>query len=586
MSSRRLTGRHAGGPLKRLTAVERESPPARPEHVSVGIYRSDESTRVRWTDRLRKRRARRSFGSWLASRPNGHPGAGGGQELSTGRIPMRLLNKSRFLAGCQCPRRLWLGSFAPELGARPDVGLDARLETGIEIGRHARALFPGGVLVDEAGQHDDPVTRTRTPLADPAVPAIFEAAFVHAGVRVRVDVLERLSDGGWGVREVKSGTRVRDVHLQDAAVQRFVLEGSGLRVRSVEIIHVDASYVRGEDGIDWLRFFRRADVTTEVERLLPDVPARVEALRAVLSRAEAPVVEPDGHCFTPHTCEFWIHCTRDKPPDWIFYLPGHPDHFAALRAAGIERIVDIPDDFPLSPRQLRVRNALRSRDEFVSHDLVQALASLGPPADYLDFETANPAIPLYSGTRPYEHIPFQWSLHRLEVGGRLVHHEFLASGRGDPRREFAESLLALLGPASHPILVYSEFESRILGALAQALPDLAGAIGALTSRLHDLLPVVRAHLYHPGFSCSFSLKAVAPALAPGFGYDDLGDVAEGSAAADALLRLALGRVGSVEEENRLRAALLAYCERDTMALVALHRAMCERAGRVAGIRRP
>ncbi len=145
---------------------------------------------------------------------------------------------------------------------------------------------------------------------------------MYRGVRVHVDVLERLPDGAWGLREVKSGTHVRAVHLHDAAVQRVVLEGCGLRVPSVEIVHLDGGYVRGDGDIEWPRLFTRVDVTAKVEKLLPDVPRRIEVLQHVLASSEPPAIEPDGHCFSPYTCEFWARCTREKPADWVVSSAG------------------------------------------------------------------------------------------------------------------------------------------------------------------------------------------------------------------------------------------------------------------------
>ena len=490
---------------------------------------------------------------------------------------MTALSKSTYLAGCQCPRRLWLRSFAPEVASESDGA--AWGTVGSEIGRRAHALFPGGVLVEGDGaSHDDAVARTRALLADLSVPAIFEGAFVHAGVGVRVDVLERLSGGGWGLREVKSGLRVRDIHLHDAAVQRFVLGGNGLRVPSVEIIHLDRAYVRGEGDVDWPRLFTRVDVSTEVVCLLSGVPARVAALHRVLARTDPPAVEPDGHCFSPHACEFWAHCTREKPVDWVYRLPGWPSPFAELRAAGVERIVDIPDDFPLSPVQARARDAVRSGREFLGDDLGAALAALGPPTAYLDFETISPGVPLYPGTRAYERIPFQWSLHEVDATGVLAHRELLTDGRHDPRREFTERLLEALGGGAGPVLVYSSYEDGVLAELAVTLPDLAPGIDALRARLVDLLPIVRQSIYHPAFGGSFSLKAVAPALVEGFGYGDLEQIVGGGAASAAFLRIASGAVTDPEEEARLRGALHVYCERDTLALVELHRALRARSG--------
>jgi predicted RecB family nuclease len=496
---------------------------------------------------------------------------------------MAMLSKSRYLAGCQCTRRLWLGCYGRELATEPDAARAWRFDAGSEIGRHARALFPGGVLVGEdAWRHGEAIVRTRQLLAAPAVPAIFEGAVAHAGVRIRADVLERLPGGAWGLREVKAAAHVKEVHLHDVAVQRIVLERAGLRVPSVEVIHVDPAYVRGAGDIDWPRFFKRVDVTAAIDPLLAAVPARVEALHRVCALADSPSVEPSTHCFSPHACEFWAHCTREKPVDWIFTLPGRPSPFEALRAAGVERIADIPDGFPLSVLQARVRDVLRSGREFVASDLGGALVPLGPPARYLDFETVNPAVPLYPGTRPYQQIPLQWSLHEIDATGRLTHREFLARGRDDPRRGFAERLLDAIGAGRAPVVVYSGFEARVLAEVAAALPDLASAIEAVRGRLVDLLPVVRRHVYHPAFAGSFSLKRVAPALADGFDYGALTDIADGGAASLALQRLASGDVTDAAEEAQIRGALLAYCHRDTLALVELHRALQVRAGTSRG----
>jgi hypothetical protein len=488
------------------------------------------------------------------------------------------LSKSKYVAGLQCPRRLWLSCHEPDLGTPPTASLQAVFDQGVEIGRRAREVFADGVLVDqEARDHGQATARTRQLMADGNVGAIFEAAFEHAGVRVRVDVLERVAPRAWGLREVKQGTSVKDHYLDDAAVQRFVLEGAGVRLPSIEIMHVDREYVRGADGIDWRRFFHRADVAAETASLLADVPARVRELLRVLAKRAAPDIEPSPHCFHPYDCQFWAHCTAAKPVDWI--VGGLPaltrQRFDRMRAAGIERISEIPDDFPLGQAQARVRAAWLAGGLYLEPGLAAALRRTGPPADYLDFETAFPAIPLYAGMRPYDQVPFQWSLHRLDASGRLLHREFLADGRADPRPEFARSLLAALRHRRAPILVWSSFESNRLTELAAALPQHAAELAAVRSRLVDLLPIVRSHVGHPEFGGSFSLKHVAPVLAPSVDYDDLDGVSEGGEASRALIGLALGAFGSAEEEAAVRCALLEYCRRDTLALVELHHALAQ-----------
>jgi hypothetical protein len=475
------------------------------------------------------------------------------------------LDKSAYLAARQCARRLWLASFAPERATPPDAAVALRLERGREIGRRARALFPGGVL---GGDDATAIARTRALVADPGVPAIFEAAFEHDGVRVHIDVLERLRDGTWGLREVKSSTRVKETHLDDVAVQRFVLDRCGVPTWSVEIVHVDRAYVRGGAGIDWHRYFTRVEVATEVAMRLADVPAHLDMMRAVLARAAVPDVEPSPHCRAPRRCEFWAHCTREKPDDWIYRLPRiDASLFAALRAAGVQRIGDIAGEVVLTPAQSRARDVWRRGERWVSRDLASALERFGPPAAYLDFETIAPAVPLYPGTRPYEDVPVQWSLHRIDASGGARHDEFLADGAADPRRAFVESLLAALADEDGPIIVYSDYEARMLAGLAATFPEHAAALGRVVARLADLLPVVREHVYDARFAGSFSLKSVAPALVPEFGYGDLDGIADGAAATAALYR----RATETGDDERTRRALLAYCARDTEALVRLHR---------------
>ena len=485
------------------------------------------------------------------------------------------LSKSKYMAGCQCVRRVWLACRAPELASKPDPAKQAIFDLGHEVGRCAHRLFPHGVLVSQAAwEHGEAIERTRALLADPAVPAIFEAAFEHAGVRIRADVLERLPGGRFGLREVKASTRVKAEHVDDCAVQQHVLEGCGLRIASVELVHVNPEYVREAGEIDWPAFFVRADLTREAAAALPGVRERLPRLHAVVRAPSAPEIEPSGHCFVPYDCEFRDHCTREKPDDWIFHLPWIKKQFETLRAAGIERIVEIPDEHPLPGLHYRIREALRSGKLRVEPGLLEALREAGPPAHYLDFETTNPAIPLYVGTRPYETIAFQWSLHTDDGNTSLRHHEFLADGAVDPRREFAETLIAALSGDDAPVLVYSSYESTQLDRLADLYRDLAPALCRIRDRLFDLLPVVRGHLYHPDFAFSFSIKSVAPVLAPGLNWNDLDTIAEGASASAAFAALAAGLPPAVERD-RLRAALRAYCARDTLALVRVHKALRE-----------
>jgi hypothetical protein len=238
----------------------------------------------------------------------------------------------------------------------------------------------------------------------------------------------------------------------------------------------------------------------------------------------------------------------------------------------VDSISAIPADFRLSLRQEIIRDVTRTSKPFVALDLSARLDGFGPPAFYLDFEAFLPTVPLYPGTRPYQTIPFQWSLHHVDSSGAVKHQEFLADADSDPRRPFAETLIAALRGSDLPIIVYSSYERTRLNALAALFPDIAQPIGNIVQRLADLLPIVRSGVYHLDFDFSNSIKAAAPALCPDVTYDDLVEIADGTAASTAFWLMASGRTDA-ETSARLRRSLRAYCERDTWAMVRLHEAL-------------
>ena len=483
------------------------------------------------------------------------------------------LTKSRYIAGLQCPRRLWLLVHKPLPYEEPAPGTS--IDIGQQVGQKAQLLFRGGVRIEEAPwQHAEAVTQTAVLMSDARVPAIFEAAFEHENIRIRVDVLERLANGAWGLREVKSSSGLKDHYLNDMALQTYVLRGAGVAISSTELLHVNTDYVRGPSGISWTDFFTRLDVGDAIAARLVDLPACLPALRDCLGMIELPDAEPGSQCGTPYACEFWDQCTADKPADWIGYFPRLSQARASeLKARGIESISAVPVDFPLTSKQAIIRDATASGKPYVAADLGRLLHAFGPPACYLDFEAMMPPIPIYEGTSPYQTIPFQWSLHTVDGDGVLNHREFLADGVNDPRRQFAETLIDALACSDDPVIVYSAYEQTRIRELASEFPDLSTALSTLIARLADLLPVVRSAIYFPKFGFSNSIKSVAPALCPGFSYDDLDGIADGGAASAAFLQLASGRITDRGKAGKLRAELLAYCKRDTLALLEVHRAL-------------
>ena len=390
-------------------------------------------------------------------------------------MPIRI-SKSKFVAGVQCLKRLYFQVHEPGLAVQPDAAVLAVIEQGREVGRLVHQLFPGGVEVDGSGGLERAIRSTRELIANRAVPAIFEGTFEHNGVLVRVDVLHRRRDNRWRLIEVKSTTDLKDHHLEDVAIQARVVSRSGLDLASSSLAHVNRDYVFDGGSIDVRQFFRIRNLTRRVERLQRKLTFQLRAEFTVLAMPKAPDIPPGRQCTDPVTCEFFDRCNLPRPDHHIGYLPRiHASAVEELEEMGVESIHDIPEDFPLTDVQRRACTSVQAGSPWFSADLHKELKGLKYPLFFMDFETVNLAIPRFAGMRPYDPLPFQWSVHvQRQPGTGPEHFEFLATDNSDPRREFITSLCFVLGK-SGTIVVYSAFESQRLSELAAWLPEFGGA---------------------------------------------------------------------------------------------------------------
>ena len=475
------------------------------------------------------------------------------------------ISKSKFCAGVQCLKRLYLLVHEPELAAQPDGTADAIIEQGREVGLLARKLFPGGIEVCSTGL-DQAIRTTRELLANENVSAIFEGVFEHNGVLVRVDVLHRRKDERWRLIEVKSTTEVKGHHLEDVAIQHRVVTRSGVDLAASCLAHVSRDYVYEGGPIDASRFFRIRNLTRQVEKLQPELAVQLRSEFRVLAMPEAPDIPAGRQCGNPFTCEFFDHCNPPVPEDHILRLPRiHASTVAKLVALGVQSIHDIPENYPLTGRLRRACDSVQMGEPWYSPEIGIELSKLKYPLYFADFETVNPALPRFVGMRPYDQIPFQWSVHvQRQPGATPAHFEFLATDRSDPRRAFIAALCDVLGDGGSIVVYSQQFESQRLSELASWLPQFSTRITKIQRRLWDLLPVVRNHVYHPAFGGSYSLKSVLPTLVPEMTYEGM-EVADGQAAGVAWESLVRGGLDR-DERDGIRKALLDYCGQDTLGM--------------------
>jgi predicted RecB family nuclease len=426
------------------------------------------------------------------------------------------LSKSKFIAGCQCLKRLYLQVHEPDLASEPDEAKQAIFDQGHEVGILATEAFPGGIRVEEDHlSHQKAMERTKALLGDNNIPAIFESAFMFDGVRVRVDILERQTRNRWRMIEVKSTSKLKDEHYPDVAIQKYVLEGSGLKLSESCLMHLNRDYVYDGNAYDLQQLFATNDLAEEIEELMEEIPAQVAEQHRILALSAPPEVEPGDRCKNPYDCEFFDLCNPEVPDFWVGNLPGiRKQVVKRLLDQGIELIQDIPSDFGLNDLQRRACICVQKDEPYFGRELSSELKKLKYPLYFMDFETYNPAIPRYAGMRPFDPIPFQWSVHvQRQPGGDLEHYEFLAENANDPREDFINSLLNVLedsGGEGHIVVFYAPFETGRLDDLAGWLPEYAPRIEKAKARLWDLYRVVKDHVYHPEFYGSFSLKRLLP----------------------------------------------------------------------------
>jgi predicted RecB family nuclease len=474
------------------------------------------------------------------------------------------------VAGVQCLKRLYLQVHQPELADELDQARITVIEQGRQVGFAAQKAFPGGVMI-EAGpsELDRAIRQTRELITKSSVRAIFEATFQHDNVLVRTDVLQRSARSRYSLIEVKSATKFKPYYAYDLAIQRHVLEGAGIDLGRVNLMHLNRDYVYDGKEYDVSDLFVVVEHKPQEGISEAEISDRLKEQFKILNRPKPPDIKPGRQCKDPYVCEFFEHCNPDLPEDHVSLVPSIGEaKVQKLLAAGICSIKKIPADFPLTERQRWAVESVKTSKPFIANELAEELDGLKHPLCFMDFETVSPALPRFAGMAPYDHVPFQWSVHRLEKpGARLEHFEFLAENSSDPRVPFTKSLCETVSGAGN-IIVYNEsFEYSRLDDLARWLPPYASQIKKVKVKLWDLLRVIRRTVYHPAFCGSFSLKLVVPAFLPEMTYEDL-EVAEGTAAGLVWAQF-IDSATPAKQKAHLKKALLEYCKHDTLALVKL-----------------
>ena len=484
---------------------------------------------------------------------------------------MRNLSKSKIVSSRQCAKKLWLEVHKKEL-AEDSQSSQKNFAVGNEVGEISQAIYDPlgeGTLINPFVDGFPHAFQKTQELLKGDQP-IFEAAFSMEGGLVLADIIMRgNANDSWRMIEIKSSTSVKDYHFDDVAIQNYVAKSAGLNLESISLGHIDNHWVYQGDG-DYTGLITEVDLTDHASSMEGEVGQWFKDAQSIVSEATEPDIDIGPHCEDPFDCPFFGYCSKDLPEAEfpVTWLPRVQKKAAKqyIEDHHIIEMADMPDEL-LNEKQQRVKNSTLKDAVYFDYEATkELLTEYDYPLYFLDFETINLAIPKWKGTRAYQQVPFQFSLHYREYSSEdLKHREFLELSGNDPSRPFAEALIKDCDD-NGPIFVYSSFESSRIKELAVRFPDIAHGLMAINARLVDLLPVVEKYFYHPGQQGSWSIKKVLPAMVPEYNYDDLEGVKDGGMAMEAFAK-AINPETPITERQSIEKQLLEYCEMDTQAMV-------------------
>lgn len=477
-----------------------------------------------------------------------------------------LLTKSNYLSGLQCPKLLWIEKNDKGRIPKPTEVDQKKFDDGIFIGELATTLFPNGISLADK-EFKENLEKTKEQL-EKRLP-IFEAGFIIDNLYSRADILLPVEKDKWDIIEVKSATKVKDINLHDVAFQKLVYEKAGLKIRKCFLIHINNQYTL-QDALEAEDLFTKTEITEEIKPFEKDLEKNIKKMFKIITGPE-----PEFSINDYLTIEYPNICLNEflesQPEESIFeFYRMAKKKQVELFKQGYKKIKEIPDSIKLSEKQLIQRNLAENKEIHTNKsEIKNFINNLEYPLYFLDFETISPIIPKFKGMKPYQRIPFQFSLHIQESENQDPKHlSFLADGTDDPRPKFMKALKDNLGEKGS-IMVYNQgFEKGVLKESAEELPRFKKWLNTnILPRIKDLLDIFKNFQYYdPKQKGSASIKNVLPILSK-LSYKNLKHIQKGDQASYEWERITYNSFIDKKEKAKIRKALEKYCELDTLAEV-------------------
>lgn len=440
-----------------------------------------------------------------------------------------MISKSDYMLFLRHPAWLWLKKNDPTKIPPVDAATQAMFDAGHAFEPYVESLFPEGLALGFTDFDEYRSLPLRTQQAfESGAQVVFQPRFEWDGFTCISDIVSAVEGKTVDLYEIKSSTRVKPDHLYDLAFQKTVLEGNGFTVRNIFVIHVNNQYVRAGE-VDPKELTAFSDVTEQVNEIAAKTPEYMQAAKQVVGLSTMP--DPNPQLARLGSKSEWLKVYENIFPPEPKVWP--EDTVPKINKPEIQRFLD----------------------------------GLQYPLYFFDYETMQGLVPYFDGQRPYQQVPFQYSLHIIrEPGGEVEHVEYLHKDSSNPAPKVAEQLVGDMGDTGSVIVWNMSFEKSVNEELARMYPEYADKIKAINERIVDLMIPFKAKWYNdPRCEGSASIEKVLPVVCPELGYKDLG-IQDGNSAQRLWMEAVLDETRADQKEQIL-ADLTEYCKMDTWAMV-------------------
>jgi len=482
----------------------------------------------------------------------------------------RPLTKTLFIAGVRCPRLMYYMYYHLKEIPKDSLGTDFRKKQGMYVGEVVKDLYPKALDISKE------LDSTKLKLTEENKDKIiFEASVQYNDLFARADILFPNQDKTYDILEVKSDTKVKPEHIPDVSFQKYVFEKAGYKINKCYLLHINNDYIKKEQ-LDINQLFKKEEITDKISNY--NTEYLINQLLDILKSKETPNIKICRSCLQPYQCSLKQECWKDLPFNNTTQLFYDKNLGFKLLEDGIKEIKQIPDDQEIKgrcalQRSIQIKATKKDKIHIQKQEIKVFIDNIKYPIYYFDFETYALAVPVFNNSRPYQQVPFQFSLHIEYKDGIIEHKEFLATNKDDPRYELMEKMKEYLGNKGDILVYNKKFEQMIIRELERNFPKFKEYAQNYLDRLSDLAhPFEKFHYYDPKQHGSYSIKAVLPVMSD-LSYKGMA-VSNGEEAFVTYEKIISGSLDSKEKEE-LITSLKEYCKQDTWAEVVILRKLRE-----------